>query len=243
MDNGIEALIADMKEAALRATPGPWRRTSTMFNGITHGPFSFTKEDVLGHFAEKCNAEFVSGCDPKNVLALIAALEQAQKRNAELEVGVKFPGVMRCPKCDFSRTHINVTPTGNYAGESVPEHCPNGCGSMWHDTYKRQYSELYDHKEQLSNELAEMKRKCVELTVWYGAMPESNGKTNWTAILHRKGECLSAGITIDRSEYPDRVRYEADRIRYLIGELDEKPWITNYDANKHSGYTARKEGE
>lgn len=42
-----------------------------------------------------------------------------------------------------------------------------------------------------------------ELTVWYGAMPESNGKANWTAILHRKGEgrCMN-GFTIDRSEYP-----------------------------------------
>lgn len=94
---------------------------------------------------------------------------------------------------------------------------------------------------QLSNELAEMKRKCVELTVWYGAMPESNGKTNWTAILHRKGECLSTGITVDRSEYPDRVRYEADRMSHLIGELTEEPDILAYDANKHSGYTARKE--
>jgi DNA-binding protein H-NS len=83
--DGVDRLIADMKEAALRATPGPWRRTSTQFNGITHGPFSFTKEDVLGHFAEKCNAKFVSECDPKNVLALIEALEQTQKRNAQLK--------------------------------------------------------------------------------------------------------------------------------------------------------------
>ncbi|TQC75589.1 hypothetical protein [Pantoea dispersa] len=75
-----------------------------------------------------------------------------------------------------------------------------------------------------------------ELTVWYGAMPETNGKSNWTAILHRKGECISTGITIDRSEYPERVRYEADRMRYLIGELLEKPDILTYDANKHSGY-------
>lgn len=74
------------------------------------------------------------------------------------------------------------------------------------------------------------------LTVWYGSMPESNGKSNWTAILHRKGECISTGITIDRSEYPDRVRYEADRMRYVIGELDKKPSILSYDGNKHSGY-------
>lgn len=75
-----------------------------------------------------------------------------------------------------------------------------------------------------------------ELTVWYGAMPETNGKTNWTAILHRKGECISTGITIDRSEYPDRTRYEADRMRYLIGEISEKPDILAYDADAHSGY-------
>lgn len=74
------------------------------------------------------------------------------------------------------------------------------------------------------------------LTVWYGDMPETNGKTNWTAILHRKGECLSTGITIDRSEYPDRVRYEADRMRCLIGDLEYEPDILEYDSDAHSGY-------
>lgn len=73
-----------------------------------------------------------------------------------------------------------------------------------------------------------------KLTVWYGSMPESNGKSNFTAILHR-GD-VSKGMTIDRSEYPDRVRYEADRVRWLIGELDREPWILDYDAEKHSGY-------
>lgn len=76
----------------------------------------------------------------------------------------------------------------------------------------------------------------VALGVWYGPMPESNGKTNWTAILHRKDECWSEGITIDRSEYPDRVRYEADRMLHLIGVLKDAPDILAYDADKHSGY-------
>lgn len=75
-----------------------------------------------------------------------------------------------------------------------------------------------------------------ELSVWYGSMPESNGKINWTAILHRKGECLSTGITIELSEYPERVRYEADRVRHIIGELKEEPDILAYDADEHSGY-------
>lgn len=78
-----------------------------------------------------------------------------------------------------------------------------------------------------------------ELTVWYGSMPESNGKSNWTAMLHRKGESKSLNyMTIDRSEYPDRVRYAADRVRYLIGEISERPSILDYDADKHSGYVA-----
>ena len=125
-NSDVEKLIADMKEAALRATPGPWRRTSTQFNGITHGPFSFTKEDVLGHFAEKCNAEFVSVCDPKNVLALIAALEQARLRGDEWK-----------EKCSEAVEH-----GANRIAEL--QAAPNGM-------------------MQMSNELAEMKRKCAEL--------------------------------------------------------------------------------
>lgn len=75
-----------------------------------------------------------------------------------------------------------------------------------------------------------------ELTVWYGSMQETNGKTNWTAMLHRKGQHPWDGITIECSEYPDRVRYEADRMRHLIGELSDDPDILAYDADAHSGY-------
>ena len=73
------------------------------------------------------------------------------------------------------------------------------------------------------------------LQVWFGSMPESNGKTNWTAILHR-GD-LAEGITLDRSEYHDRVRYEADRARFLIGELSEEPDILAYDPELRSPAT------
>lgn len=77
--------------------------------------------------------------------------------------------------------------------------------------------------------------------VWFGSMPESNGKTNWTAILH-KGD-ITEGFTIARSEYHDRVLYEADCVRYILGELDEKPFILNYDTEKHSGYKPKPGNE
>lgn len=69
-----------------------------------------------------------------------------------------------------------------------------------------------------------------ELTVWFGSMPESNGKHNWTVMLGHKDDVWS-GITIERTEYKDRARYEADRLRHLIGELAEAPDICAYDAD------------
>jgi hypothetical protein len=79
-------------------------------------------------------------------------------------------------------------------------------------------------------------KRPVELAVWNGAMPESNGKSNFTIMLHRKDEHFSEGITYERSEYPDRIRYEADRLRYKIGELEVEPEIFDYDGDMHSGY-------
>lgn len=89
----------------------------------------------------------------------------------------------------------------------------------------------------LANRIQALAGSQPKLTVWYGSMPESNGKKNWTALLHRAGESMMGAElhTIDRSEYPDRVRYAADCVRYIIGELDEKPFILDYDADKYDG--------
>lgn len=78
----------------------------------------------------------------------------------------------------------------------------------------------------------------TELTVWYGSMPESNGRENWTAIIRRVNpvDKWDQGFCFARSEYPDRVRYEADRMRWIIGELADKPDILAYDDTLHSGY-------
>lgn len=84
-----------------------------------------------------------------------------------------------------------------------------------------------------------MQGMATPLKVWEGQMPESNGKTNYTAILYT--DDIMDGITIERSEYPDRVRYEADRVRHLIGQRDERPCILDYDHKKHSGYKGPRE--
>jgi hypothetical protein len=83
----------------------------------------------------------------------------------------------------------------------------------------------------------------IPLAVWFGSMAESNGKANWTAILH-KGD-LTEGYTIERSEAKDRVRYEADRVRYLIGESADEPDILDYDGDlvEHANDAAFAEWE
>lgn len=89
-------------------------------------------------------------------------------------------------------------------------------------------------------EAREGEREQPKLTVWYGEMPESNGKRNWTAILGRKDaegfDFHTDGFCFHRSEYPDRARYEADEMRWIIGELAEQPNILAYDHKLHSGY-------
>ncbi len=71
------------------------------------------------------------------------------------------------------------------------------------------------------------------LTVRVTSFPESNGKRNWTALLMRVdpwrgliGNC--GGITIARGELWNRVAYEAECARLLIGERDTEPSILDY---------------
>lgn len=86
-----------------------------------------------------------------------------------------------------------------------------------------------------------------QIEVWFGSMPESNGRENWTVTLRRKERPgntspsalhrLMSGVSVYRSEFKDRARYEADRLRFLLGAIDKEPRILDYDADLHSGYT------
>jgi hypothetical protein len=83
----------------------------------------------------------------------------------------------------------------------------------------------------------------IPLAVWFGSMPESNGKANWTAILY--ADMFSDGFTLERSEYKDRVRYAADRVRFLLGALEKEPFILDYDSKliEHADDAAYAEWE
>lgn len=71
------------------------------------------------------------------------------------------------------------------------------------------------------------------LTVVLQSYPESNGKRNWTATLRpvEKWDGLVGslgGITIGRGECWNRIAYEAERARFMLGERDTEPYILDY---------------
>jgi hypothetical protein len=72
-----------------------------------------------------------------------------------------------------------------------------------------------------------------KLTVTLQSFPESNGKRNWTAMIVRTekwGGLIAncGGITVARGEFWNRVAYEAERAKLLIGERETEPCILDY---------------
>jgi hypothetical protein len=150
--------------------------------------------------------------------------------NALMHYSIKVIGWV-----ESRETSANVAQDDDTATlHKLAEHLESGSSSIFSYEAGEKYARLL--RGLLARTAPANVAQGAKLSVWYGSMPESNGKTNWTAILH-KGD-IAEDITIDRSEYPDRVRYEADRMRWMIGEIDKEPWILDYDADKHSGYTA-----
>lgn len=78
MSDKFEAL----KAAALAATPGPWYRSSVLFNGVTSEQ-AFMHQGNKPHIAnagEKRDATFIAAASPDVVLSLLAALEDSNQR-------------------------------------------------------------------------------------------------------------------------------------------------------------------
>ncbi|HDT2074706.1 MULTISPECIES: ead/Ea22-like family protein [Enterobacter] len=103
-----------LREAAEKATPGPWRMALTKFNGITHGKFSFTKEDIIASSPEKRNAIFIAAANPKAVLALLDELEAKDKRLNDILTPNMLLPVVDDMDADNLR-HVIKTVSENYS--------------------------------------------------------------------------------------------------------------------------------
>lgn len=86
-----------------------------------------------------------------------------------------------------------------------------------------------------------------ELEVVIKSFPESNGKQNWAAMLVRKDRSwkglysTSGGITISRGEYWNRVAYDAERTKFLIGAVSTEPALRTTCTTQRNPYILRRE--
>ena len=92
--NDITALMASMKAAAERATPGPWgiaRDGKTVVSNQSHpvATISDAMHRVLADGAAGQDAEFIALANPAHIKALVEALEAKDKENAKLRSVIK----------------------------------------------------------------------------------------------------------------------------------------------------------
>ncbi|EAR8014874.1 ead/Ea22-like family protein [Salmonella enterica subsp. enterica] len=99
-----------LREVAERATPGNWRRTSSLFNGITVTPFSLCGEEVtLAHTVEKRDAEFIAAANPRTMLALLDENIQLQRGKDAIEaVALALRDDMRDAREKLEAAHRKV---------------------------------------------------------------------------------------------------------------------------------------
>ncbi|HCT1901091.1 TPA: hypothetical protein OTQ06_002867 [Klebsiella aerogenes] len=107
--------------------------------------------------------------------------EELQARIAELESSGIASGILRCTECSFVQTKniISITPDAIVIGNSKPEPCPNGCGSLQPVTWKALAIQLMFTTKQGVSELLEAKKRISELESFRTAYMEWSDKTDW----------------------------------------------------------------
>ena len=197
---------------------------------------------------QRSQVEPVAAKYGKPVVPVIALPPSAAGAGSEQDERVLFEAY--CIRHGYS---VNKWQDGVYADARTENGWMFWQAHAAHQAATNTPSYTYEQAQQHAREAVEADRKArpasaqpvaaaPALTVWEGPMPESNGRQNYTAVLHRKEsegfDLFTDGFQFARSEYPDRTRYEADFMRWLIGEREVKPelWDDCYDMDKHSGY-------
>ncbi|EDJ6155625.1 ead/Ea22-like family protein [Salmonella enterica] len=105
-----------LREVAEKATPGTWRRTSSLFNGITVTPFSLCGEEVtLAHTVEKRDAEFIAAANPATMLALLDENIQLQReKDATEAVALALRDDMRQAREQLEATEKRIAEQREY---------------------------------------------------------------------------------------------------------------------------------
>lgn len=139
-----------LREVAERATPGNWRRTSSLFNGITVTPFSLCGEEVtLAHTVEKRDAEFIAAANPRTMLALLDENIQLQRGKDAIEA------VALALRDDMQQTREQLAAA------------------------ERRIAELYQRLIEYAGIATREARRVAELGSFHTAYLEWSDKTEW----------------------------------------------------------------
>lgn len=84
-------------------------------------------------------------------ISALTRLYKLMLAEAAVARGDIVPGVMRCARCKFKLTRVNlyVNSGTTGAGNSQTEPCPNGCGPLWPVTWEQEAREGYETMERL----------------------------------------------------------------------------------------------
>lgn len=124
-----------------------------------------------------------------HIASIESLLEAAKKRIAELDHDAILPGVMRCADCGFTvnRVWLNFGNGTVTAGSNETAPCPNGCGPLHPDTWKRSREEL-----------------CAQFNAADAALSAANEKLRQPVVLPDDGleDCMDM--------WPDNWRNDFD---------------------------------
>lgn len=127
------------------------------------------REKAARAYAESCDNE--SGSFLSHHLkairakAYLAGADALGKELAEAKEQLLVPGNFKCPKCNCGVVARNLyMKSGNIGPSDKPQICPNECGPMWGVTWKDRAIGLSKSCEKLRWELADKKRKNLELS-------------------------------------------------------------------------------
>ncbi|AYN25723.1 hypothetical protein D8682_26495 [Buttiauxella sp. 3AFRM03] len=259
MDKGIEALIADMKAAAEKATPGRIGDRIDGSGSIKYECLGLDKTLVLrtdhknmeyGFIGDNGDADevFFRLSSPENVLALIAALEQAQQESKEQSARIeelesqrklafmacnrwrdkcvdaekRIAELEKWQQCEHSKKRNAVIDGLAQCGEAAWE--IEEYMQQWDKehplelaAYKAELDSAPNGMMQLSNELAEMKRKCAEVPDEFARIGESLRTQSNRTTGH------PVFVVFDKQEIVGSEEHDCDRIAWVFEchEVDE----------------------
>lgn len=180
----MSIFLEDLKAKALAATPGEWtlRDRGVICGGPVTEYFRGKGQpqivmccggEQIGHEQKTANEHFIAAAYPDAVLQLIDRLEKSEAERDALKA--KTSSMMGVGNGPVPAQQVEIT------GE-IP------------DFTEEETQRLIERLTSLKGEVVKVPIQN-DLAVWYGPMPESNGKTNWTAILYRKNShCLVTSI-------------------------------------------------